>query len=227
MSGLQLLMVISTIPLDLIAAFTPTDTDENFFLYLSATNSCGDAFVDSVEVSITEIGELSVSGNTTLNLGETTQLEVMGGNEIFSWVSHPDLSCTDCPNPVFTAATVGTTTLIVESEADCILPLTININVIRPEPTESRLIIPNAFSPNADGLNDTFQASSNAPLESFSLLIYNRWGEQVFESTDINVAWDGSHQNKMADIGVYAYVLQYQFVGEQPALERGNVTIVW
>ncbi|MEZ4884451.1 MAG: gliding motility-associated C-terminal domain-containing protein [Chitinophagales bacterium] len=214
-------------PLDLLASFSPTDNSNNFYLFLTATNSCGAVYTDSVEVLITELGELNFEGATSLNLGETTQLEVTGGNDSFVWSAHPDLSCTDCANPIFTANTAGTNTLVVESEEDCILPLTINVTVNAPEPTNSLLIFPNAFSPNGDGVNDEFRAVSNTRLESFSLLIYNRWGEQVFQSSDINNAWDGSYKNKVGEIGVYAYVLQYQFEGGKPQLKRGNVTLIW
>lgn len=213
-------------PLDLQTAFQPTDTTSNFYLYLTATNTCEELVVDSVQVFIEESGELSIEGNTTLNLGETTQLEVMGGNGVFQWTTDSDLSCTDCFNPIFTATTAGTTTLVVESGVDCIPPLMVNITVIAPE-TVPILTFPNAFSPNEDGINDEFRAVSNERLESYSLQIYNRWGEQVFESTDINEAWDGSYKDRMGEIGVYVYVLQYQFVGGDAELKQGNVTLVF
>ncbi|MGB0931334.1 MAG: gliding motility-associated C-terminal domain-containing protein, partial [Chitinophagales bacterium] len=213
-------------PSELQTVFQPTDTTSNFYLYLTATNSCEEFVVDSVQVRIEEIGELSIEGNTTLNLGETTQLEVTGGNGIFQWTADSDLSCTDCFNPIFTATTAGTTTLVVESEAGCIPPLTINITVIAPEIVPT-LTFPNAFSPNGDGINDEFIAVSNERLESYSLQVYNRWGEQVFESMDMNEVWDGSYKDRMCEIGVYVYVLQYQFVGGEVELKQGNVTLVF
>jgi len=212
---------------DLNTSFNLTEDINNFYLYLSASNNCGDDFVDSVEVTISEIEGLSFSGDTNLGLGETTELEVMGGNGVFVWTEHPDLSCTDCPNPIFTANTVGTNTLVVESDTTCVLPLTINITVNAPQSERPILTIPNAFSPNGDGVNDVFRAVSNTALDNFTLIIYNRWGDQVFQSNDINDAWDGSFKDEMQEIGTYVYVLQYQFVDDRPKLKRGNVTLVW
>lgn len=209
---------------DFSTVFSPNDVSNNFYLYLSATNQCDDVFVDSMQVLITEISELSVEGNTTLYLGDTTQLVVSGGNNGFVWEAHPDLSCVDCFNPVFTAINLGTTTLTVESEADCVLPLTFDI-VVDIVPT---IVFPNAFSPNGDGINDVFRPQSSEPLATYSLQIFNRWGERVFESVDINDAWDGTHKGKMSGIGVYVYVLQYQFVGsEAEGLKKGNVTLIF
>ncbi len=213
-------------PLALIGSFELAETVDNLMLYLTASNNCGDTFVDSVEVSITENIELSFTGNTTLDLGDTVQLEVIGGNNGYNWITHPDLSCTDCADPIFTANTLGTNTLVVESADNCSLPLTINILVNDIDPREPQLMLPNAFSPNGDGNNDTFQAVASAPLERFNLMIYNRWGEQVFQSSAINEAWNGIYENEVGDIGVYVYVLQYQFVGGQEELKRGNVTLV-
>ena len=80
--------------------------------------------------------------------------------------------------------------------------------------------IPNAFSPNYDGLNDEFLVVGNG-VEEFYMEIYNRWGELVFKSTDINYGWDGKHNEKEAQLGVYKYFVKaktesqnYSHVGE-------------
>lgn len=70
--------------------------------------------------------------------------------------------------------------------------------------TASKLEMPNAFSPNGDGINDVYKAKSNhESILSFKGLIFNRWGKKVFEWTDVNSGWDGTINGTEAAEGVY------------------------
>jgi gliding motility-associated-like protein len=72
---------------------------------------------------------------------------------------------------------------------------------------EVKIFVPNAFSPNGDGLNDIFEVKGRFQ-NNFSLLILNRWGEIVFESNDPRKGWNGQVNGKPAITGVYAYRLR-------------------
>ncbi|MBR1504047.1 MAG: gliding motility-associated C-terminal domain-containing protein [Prevotella sp.] len=100
----------------------------------------------------------------------------------------------------YTFITAGTTTvtLIVkyedgELEAD---PISVKIS-------ESKLTFPNAFSPNEDGFNDTFQAKEYQSLVEFHAYIFNRWGQKLFEWTNPAEGWDGTYHGKPVKEGVY------------------------
>lgn len=71
--------------------------------------------------------------------------------------------------------------------------------------------IPNAFTPDGDGLNDIFKAVANCPLETFHMQIFNRWGNLVFESRDIDRGWNGHSLNKSfySSNEVYTYLVTY------------------
>ena len=70
--------------------------------------------------------------------------------------------------------------------------------------------IPNAFTPNGDPLNSHFGLSGiTQGVAQFKMSIYNRWGQQVFYSDDVNIKWDGTFMGKPAEQGVYVYLLQY------------------
>jgi gliding motility-associated-like protein len=90
--------------------------------------------------------------------------------------------------------------------------------------------IPNAFTPNGDGNNDDFQVYSNCEIETYNLQIYNRWGEKVFESDDINRGWDGQSFNQEAPIGVYVWKIEYTSADQSGHLTRkmisGDVTLI-
>jgi gliding motility-associated-like protein len=72
------------------------------------------------------------------------------------------------------------------------------------------IFIPNAFTPNGDGLNDTFRAYSRCPITYYRMLIYNRWGELLFESHDIEEGWDGRKNGKMCQGDAYVYLITFK-----------------
>ncbi|MCC5916194.1 MAG: gliding motility-associated C-terminal domain-containing protein [Cryomorphaceae bacterium] len=75
------------------------------------------------------------------------------------------------------------------------------------EDCSPRLFIPNAFSPNGTGINERFQIKGQY-IKTFEISIFNRWGQQVFHSTDISYSWDGTNNGKLVPNGVYTYVVK-------------------
>ena len=87
------------------------------------------------------------------------------------------------------------------------------------------LYIPNAFTPNGDGMNDTFGVSG-AAMRDFSLLIFNRWGEKVFETSNPNTRWNGVVNEEDAPSGVYVYKVLAKGLEGGHIQQKGNVTLV-
>lgn len=90
---------------------------------------------------------------------------------------------------------------------------------------ESKLYAPNAFSPNNDGLNDTYQAKGIF-IKSFTLQIYNRWGEKLYETTDCMAEWDGYYEGSVVQDGVY--VVKIKAIGVDNKLHTfdSDLTII-
>jgi gliding motility-associated-like protein len=88
------------------------------------------------------------------------------------------------------------------------------------------LFIPNSFSPNGDGVNDklTFRGEW---IRSFKISIFSRWGEKVFETSDINAYWDGMYKDKKCHSGVYMYVCEIVCEDNQESIVKGDITIIW
>ena len=89
--------------------------------------------------------------------------------------------------------------------------------------------LPNAFTPNGDGLNDEFKPVQRYDLvKTYRLFIYNRWGQLIFETSDINQGWDGTYKGKPAEQGTYVYKIVYTSTstGSGPQSVAGNVTLV-
>ncbi len=88
------------------------------------------------------------------------------------------------------------------------------------------LMVPNAFTPNGDGKNDIFKVSRTEQLASFSMQIFNRWGQQIFESRDQSQGWNGYLNGKICDIGSYPYLIQYRKTNEPPVTLKGIVLLI-
>ncbi|RYZ34086.1 MAG: gliding motility-associated C-terminal domain-containing protein, partial [Sphingobacteriales bacterium] len=82
---------------------------------------------------------------------------------------------------------------------------------VETETCDCIVFAPNAFSPNQDGRNDRFVVRADCPkLMTFSLTVYNRFGQAVYSSQDLNAGWDGTFRGRPADAGTYFYFLEYK-----------------
>lgn len=72
-----------------------------------------------------------------------------------------------------------------------------------------KIYIPNSFTPDNNGLNDTFYPQTDCSFRDYQLLIFNRWGEVIFESNDPYIRWDGAYKNEIVAVGTYIYLLKY------------------
>jgi gliding motility-associated-like protein len=119
----------------------------------------------------------------------------------------------------------------METVAGCVGVDSVYI-VISEEILSDCLFIPNAFTPNNDGLNDTFKAVSRCPsLSYFRMQIFNRWGEMLYESDDIGKGWDGRKNGTPCPGDVYVYRIVYRANGvitevNEDTVVLGNVVIV-
>ena len=90
--------------------------------------------------------------------------------------------------------------------------------------------VPNAFTPNGDGLNDEFGIISPSTLPIFDFYIFNRWGQLIFSTTDQNEKWDGKYNGELSPLGVYVWKAKYKYkiegVGSELHEESGTVTLL-
>lgn len=88
------------------------------------------------------------------------------------------------------------------------------------------LMIPNAFSPNADGKNDVFTVKSICPITNYSLRIFNRWGQMVFSTDRIEQSWNGAVNNALGEQGTYFYDI-YAITGSGQTIRKsGDITLI-
>ena len=85
--------------------------------------------------------------------------------------------------------------------------------------------VPNAFSPNQDGVNDIIYVEGIG-IESLLFKIYNRWGELVFESNNQSIGWDGTYKDVLQEMEVYTYTVNAVFINGEQAVLKGNITLM-
>jgi len=144
----------------------------------------------------------------------------------------PEEVVTQTDMPVHTYTLPGTYTVTVIANFGCqtdTFSTTISIiDCTTPDSVDYNctLELPNAFSPNGDGINDRFGPVVNCFESTFQLDIYNRWGEMVYSTNQLTLPWDGTHEGRPAPIGVYVYLLQSNDPSGLTQLESGNVTLL-
>jgi gliding motility-associated-like protein len=86
-------------------------------------------------------------------------------------------------------------------------------------------MLPNAFSPNGDGLNDVFRpVIMNQWVELGDFSIYNRYGQRVYYSRDIQEGWDGTYNGQPAELATYFYIITFK-IGDKSYTHKGDVTL--
>jgi gliding motility-associated-like protein len=163
---------------------------------------------------------------TAVESGDLTTLNATAqGQFTYSWTP---ASLVSSPGQATTSAQVFESTwfVVVATDANGCQGLdSVLVIVFDEDCQDENVFLPSAFTPNGDGKNDVLFVRSSVPLESMRLIIYNRWGEQVFESDNQNAGWDGNYKDKPAQAGVYGFYLE-AVCGETIIERKGNVTII-
>lgn len=111
-------------------------------------------------------------------------------------------------------------------DGNCIIRDTIRIDEIAFN-CACKIYIPNAFSPNNDGINDEFHPLSPCELLDYQLTVFDRWGQMVYYSTNVGEQWDGSIKGQPLEGGLFAYVLQYRFFYQTSLnVSYGNISLI-
>jgi gliding motility-associated-like protein len=88
------------------------------------------------------------------------------------------------------------------------------------------IFFPKAFTPTGDGLNDTYKPGVYAPLQSYTMAIYNRWGERVFFTTDPKKGWDGTYKGAAQDAGTFVWLSTYKFWDLPAVVDKGSFLLI-
>jgi len=169
----------------------------------------------------------SVSPGVSITPGSNATL-IGGGGASYNWLPATGLNTTT--NDSVIASPTQTIQYCVEVTAanGCKDTACVTVTVELPCPINENLQIPNAFSPNNDNVNDAFCLQGwDVCLENFSIVIFDRWGEKVFESKDPNFCWDGKFRNIIMDAQVFVYYIKARFTTlDKPIIKKGNISLI-
>lgn len=158
-----------------------------------------------------------ITGPSSFNVGTSATLTASNPDYIaYEW-------STGEATPSIQVGTEGTYSVSVTSSLGCKGSTSFDIEAILFEP----YLFPNAFSPNDDGVNDEFGLTHNGNVVAMTLMVFNRWGNKIYESNNLNERWDGRNNQGLAPLGVYVYHAQLTFASGETALVKGNLTLIW
>jgi gliding motility-associated-like protein len=163
-------------------------------------------------------GEVIIYAGTSFKMSPV----ITGDITSYRWTPSAYLSDPTLVNPVATPGQNQYYTLDVSTAIGCKASSRFQIKVFRD------VIMPNAFTPNGDGVNDIFRVPPiYQSVKLHYLIVYNRWGEKVFESKDVNKGWDGNLKGLPQPSGNYVWVVEYENpVTGQLQLAKGSVVLM-
>jgi gliding motility-associated-like protein len=182
---------------------------------LTATTSCGSFNSNPIEVTLRALNSISINNNVIICPGEAVQLTAGGGAE-YAWTPTTGLSSDNVYNPIASPTKTTEYTVSVKDEYGCKATASVTVAVVC-----DTLDIPNGFSPNGDGTNDTFEIDGLNNYPGNILYIYNRWGNLIYKQKDYHNDWNGRSNvsGAMFDSeltnGTYFYILDLN-IGEKP-----------
>ncbi len=214
---------------------TPTHTffnNGNYTIYLSAltTDGCPVSATDTVKAYLRPIADFY--NNPIVGFSDNPKIDFidLSTNAIaWDWNFGDPASYNNnnsyLQNPTHFYTDTGTfiVQLIVFSNQSCSDTVEKPV-IIYPEII---IYIPNAFTPNDNGLNETFKPIMSGIDEAkYDFYIYDRWGRILFQTNDANAAWDGKYNGKDCELGVYVYFILYTSMTGEKFKLRGHVTII-
>lgn len=160
--------------------------------------------------------------------GDQVQLKGPASMSAYLWSPASTLTCNNCPEPFAKPDTSTSYTLKIRDDNGCEGGVTYRVLVFPPCDPVKNLLIPNAFTPNGDQVNDVFRVVPFEGFEEvFSLQIYDRWGRKVFEKTGRDrLEWDGTVDGKPGQADVYVWIIAVDCPGKGQTTQKGDVTLL-
>lgn len=154
-------------------------------------------------------------------LGQSLQLYVNGSNDLkYNWTPSSHISCTDCSNPLVSPH--EKTIYNCEVTGGCTdTTLSYVVNVI----IDFYLDLPDAFSPNGDGNNDVF-ITNHHNISEIDFRIFNRWGNLLFETNNLEEGWNGKSGGKLQNPDTYAYIIHATTIHGYEFEKRGTFLLL-
>lgn len=185
---------------------------------VTVTDQFGCSETEQVLVSVFPTQYINLGANVVIPIGGSVQLSA-SGNGSFTWEPDTFLTCSNCATTVASPYSSTQYFVTLTDANGCQFYDSVWVFV------EGTLYVPNTFTPNRDGINDFFLAFGTE-IKEFEMLIFNRWGEQIFRSNSLQEGWDGMHKGHKCQIGVYAWRIVYTENSGKEGMLIGHVNLL-
>ncbi len=197
--------------------------------FATDANGCMIDTMETLEAPDIPIIELGDDLIVELGCNILIPTQTNGSNIVdIAWTNNTSLSCDDCLRPFALPVNNTTYRLEVTSIDGCTTSDSIHIIVEKIRD----VYFPNAFSPNNDGINDSFFiGAGKAVSEIISFQVYSRWGELIYDVVNIPLndpdsGWNGTFNNKEMDTGIYLWTAKIGFIDDEVLEYAGDVVLV-
>lgn len=211
-----------------IATVTKTTT---YTVQISYVNKLGDSCSKDLTTTVNVFDKSTITlhataDETTVIKGESTTLHATVNPVLpIIWTPSGDVKDPTALNTLVTPSVTTTYTVSIAGAGNCSRLDTVTIFVISNKCADEDIFVPNTFTPNGDGENDILYARSNI-VSTIYFAVYNRWGELMFETTDLKKGWDGNYKAMKADPAVFAWYVKGKCLNGKEFFKKGNVTLI-
>lgn len=187
--------------------------------YVDVTDSNGCSTMLSVFVDTLTNPKVNLGEDIEANWGETVELNSNSNGVQYTWTPKEGLSCSDCPNPIVNTQASSTYYLTVLGVNGCYSYDTISVFF------DGAIYVPNSFTPDGDGINDIFYAYG-IDIKEFEMYIFDRWGEKLFYSDDMEDGWNGTYKGTLVKNDTYVWKVIFKDVLDKRGELIGTVTLI-
>jgi gliding motility-associated-like protein len=190
-----------------------------FQVYVTDENGCSAGA--TVEVQQHPLPFVQTSPDFYGFQGDLIQLSANGSSNlgVYSWSPTEYLSCVNCQSPNSSVMTNFTYIVTFIDENGCSATDDVSIYF------DGIIYVPNTFTPDGNQFNNVFQAVGGN-IREFQMMIFNRWGELIFESRDMNIGWDGTYNGKICQDGTYIWKISYTDIMDNEGEIAGHVNLL-
>ena len=189
------------------------------YTFTPAAGQCGTS--SQIAIVVNPLPALIMGPDLTIAAGASTTLNVSVTGNIVSYQWNPSIGLNNATikDPVASPSFTTVYTLDIIDDNKCEDSGSIKITV---SGGTSKILVPNAFSPNGDGINDTWIITNLSAYPGATVDVFNRYGQLVFHSENYNKAWDGTYNGNPLPMGTYYYIIDLKNNEKKTA---GSVTI--
>ncbi len=162
---------------------------------------------------------LAASNDTVIAAGQSVPLWATGAH-IYRWQPEEGLDLPGSATPIARPRAPVTYTVTGYDVYGCRASLPVHIDI------NDAIFMPNAFSPNGDGINDVFKIGNYGYHKLMEFRVFNRWGQEVFFTTDPSEGWNGRYKDGPADVGTYHYYVKLRKQEGEEQIFKGDVTLL-